>query len=151
MSTQLNDESLYRRLVRLDAQIKMEFDLIGLRVGWLLLSNSFLFTAYVVALNNTNKDEFSISLSHFLIFWVLPGIGLVSSSLVTYAVYAAHDVIDEFKGLRDKVEYETKRLGYERLGIGVDNWRHKAGNYPAKWLPRVLIVIWVALFLYAQG
>ena len=99
MSTQPTEESLDRRLGRLDAQIKIEFDLIGHRVSWLLVSNSFLFTALAVALNNTSNDTVKLRLVNAAL-WCLPTIGLFSSFLVVLAVAAAHNVIKDLKLMR---------------------------------------------------
>ena len=42
-------------LGRLDGMIKTNLDLIGQRMGWLLISQSFLFTALVLAVANIGR------------------------------------------------------------------------------------------------
>ena len=138
-----SEENLNRRLLRLDAQIRVEYDLIGHRVSWLLTSNSFLFAAFVVGLNNTSLS--AKCLIETLMF-SLPVIGLVSSLLVWFAVFAANSVISKLKELRDTVEsVATSDYGFEALGIKVIDWPHRIGNWPPFILPPLLAIIWACL------
>jgi hypothetical protein len=144
-----SEESLHRRLIRADAQIKTEFDLIGHRVSWLLVSNSFLFAALVVGLGNSSADVTNRRIVGVLL-WALPLIGLASSTLVALAVLAAHDVIKDLKVERGKLEEEAYQLyRYERLGVQVKSWPHLVGNWPPILMPPLLMVIW-AISLYLR-
>lgn len=146
------EDNLNRRLTRLDAQIKVEYDLIGHRVGWLLTSNAFLFAAFVVALNNVNLDNASLPSIRFvyvLSFWI-PIIGLASSALVTFAVFAANSVIKRLKLLRDRTEADAARqCSFEVVGIGAGSWPHRIGNGPPCLLPPLLAIVW-ATMLYLR-
>ena len=144
-----SEDNLNRRLLRLDAQIKIEYDLIGHRLSWLLTSNSFLFAAFVVGLNNANRDISSVKNFIGVLTISLPVIGLVSSVLVWLAVFAADSVICKFKRLRDTVEDEATRYGFEVLGIKTGAWPHRVGNWPPFFLPPLLAIIW-AWLLYRR-
>ena len=138
------EDNLNRRLLRLDAQIKTEYDLIGHRVSWLLTSSSFLFAAFLVGLNNTNPLVNKYLIEE-LTFW-LPVTGLVSSLLVWFALFAAASVIRKLKKLRDIVEDKaTSDCNFEVLGIRIISWQHIVGNLPAFLLPPLLAFIWARL------
>lgn len=141
-----SEEALNRRLIRLDAQIRIEYDLIGHRVSWLLVSNSFLLAAFAVSLNNSSPPGSVNSRLIQILVWLLPVIGIVSCYVVAHAVRAAHAVINELKGLRDPLEdLASKHFSYERLGIGKQTWYHIAGNRPPTLLPWVTAIVWVAV------
>lgn len=145
MTAPVLEESLSRRLTRLDSQLKIEYELIGQRVSWLLVSNSFLFGAFVVGLNNVNPNTNVQKLIHVLIL-AIPVIGLTSSVLVALAVRAAHEVISDLKAVRDRVEEEAYRaFSYERLGVQSKSWPHVVGNWPPTLLPPLFAIVWARL------
>ena len=149
MTTVALEESLSRRLARLDSQIKVEYELIGHRVSWLLVSNSFLFAAFVVALGNSSLDANTQKLIRILVL-ALPVIGLVSSVLVSLAVRAANEVVHELKKARDFVEEQASRFyEYERLGVHIKSWPHIVGNWPPALLPPLFAIVWLTL-LYTR-
>jgi len=158
MTTPAPDQSLSPRLIRLDSQLKIEYELVGQRVSWLLVSNSFLFGAFVVSLNNMSANANNMCsdarihrLIHIL-FLAIPIIGLVSSVLVALAVRAAHEVIFELKVVRDRVEEEASRaLAYERLGVHIKSWPHIVGNWPPVLLPPLFAVVWATILYQAVG
>jgi hypothetical protein len=142
MTTLALEDSLSRRLTRLDSQLKIEYELIGHRVSWLLVSNSFLFGAFVVGINNLSEKDDIQKLIHILIY-AIPIIGLASSVLVALAVRAAHEVISELKVVRDRVEEEAHHaFSYERLGVHIKSWPHIVGNWPPTVLPPLFAVVW---------
>jgi len=151
MTTSALEESLSRRLTRLDSQLKIEYELIGHRVSWLLVSNSFLFGAFVVGLNNASLNGGIQKLIHILIL-AIPVIGLASSVLVALAVRAAHEVVSEFKVVRDRVEEEAHRaFSYERLGVHIKSWPHIVGNWPPMLLPPLFAVVWARVLYEVVG
>jgi hypothetical protein len=148
------EESLNRRILRLDAQIKIEYDLIGHRVSWLLASNSFLIAAFAVVLNNTSPSGSLNWRLAQLLMWLLPITGGISCIVVARAVSAAHSVIDELKKQRDPVEdLAAKLYSYERLGVGQQTWYHIAGNRPPTFLALVVLCVWgilLAMLVYVR-
>lgn len=130
------------RLTRFDAQIKMEFDLIGHRMNWLMTSQAFLFGAFGVAVTSTS------SRNHLLTEWLLfliPIVGGLTALVVGVAISAAHRVVKRLKPDRQKLEATAHLLGYEQLGVGVESLDHVAGNLPAHFLPWLLLIVWILL------
>lgn len=149
-----SEESLNRRILRLDSQIKIEYDLIGHRVSWLLASNSFLIAAFAVVLNNSSPNGSLNWRLAQLLMWLLPITGSISCIVVARAVSAAHSVINELKKQRDPVEdLAAKLYSYERLGVSQQTWYHIAGNRPPTFLPLVVACVWgtvLAMLAYAK-
>ena len=145
-NTPSDDGVLNRRLARLDSQIKIEFDLVGHRISWLLVANAFLFSAYVLTLNHVKSEDYIWQIKILTIS--LPAIGAVSSLLVGMAVYAAHWVMKKLKPIRDKLEQQASSLyEYEQIGIATNKWPHRIGNWPPNVLPPLLFVIWMSLLI----
>jgi hypothetical protein len=81
----VKDDDLRFRLSRCDTQIRIEFDLIGYRMTWLMTSQAFLFAAFTVCV--TAPQPRLILLAHWLQF-VLPTVGVISALVVAIAIGA---------------------------------------------------------------
>jgi hypothetical protein len=136
----LNEELQYR-LNRLDSNIKAEFDLIGHRMTWLVISQSFLFSAFsLAAANPTGPHVLRILL------WLLPSLGTVASITVYLAILAAHSVIRKVKKDRRPLEeVANKKFGLELDSCGDDRWEHVVGNVPSLLIPPAIIIAWIIL------
>jgi hypothetical protein len=148
-----SEENLERRLLRLDAQIRVEYDLIGHRVSWLLVSNSFLLGAFALALDTAPAaGSLNARLIEILV-WCLPLIGAFSSLVVFIAVLAAHGVVNDLKTKRALVEDQAfQAYGFERLNVDERTWHHLSGNLPPLFLPWVLAAVWgLALWQLIDG
>lgn len=137
---QSNEEIKYR-LDRLDALIKFEFDLIGYRMTWLVVSQSFLFTAFSVAASNHMNHPI---LGRML--WLLPSVGICVSAIVYFAILAAHSVVRKLKGIRKPLEETAnKQFSCEKASVEADRWEHMLGNVPPYTVPLILTLAWAIL------
>ncbi len=136
-----NGDDLRFRLTRCDSQIRIEFDLIGYRMTWLMTSQSFLFTAFTVCVNALQP--------HMIAKWlqfVIPLVGLISACLVALSIRAAHRVIEKLKPARAALE-KTASPKFEALGVDVGSRDHADGNLPSRVLPWVLFSAWLLLLI----
>lgn len=140
--TDVTDEDLRFRLVRCDAQIRIEFDLIGYRMTWLMTSQAFLFAAFTVCV--TAPQPRLRLLAEWLQF-VLPSVGVISALVVALAILAAHRVVERLKPTREALEKLATLKGFETLGVGVESREHAWGNLPSRILPWVLVTAWLLL------
>nr|WP_315246665.1 hypothetical protein [uncultured Albidiferax sp.] len=143
---QSGDHNLQFRLSRFDAQIKMEFDLIGYRMTWLMTSQAFLFTAFTVCVTANEPRMVSAAVA---IQYIVPIVGMLSAFLVALAIGAAHDVVASLKPAREKLETIAERKGYEVLGVDTQSRDHWIGNLPSRILPWVLAGLWLVLLGFA--
>ena len=139
---EINDQMLQYRLSRFDAQIKLEFELVGYRMTWLMTSQSFLFTAFTVCVTAAAPPMPSVAKA---IQYIVPIVGMLSSFLVALAISAAHRVVERLKPARQSLEEIATLRGYERLGVDADSRDHASGNLPSKLLPWVLAASWGVL------
>ena len=144
MSDKDEDHALQFRLTRFDAQIKLEFDLIGYRMTWLMTSQAFLFTAFTVCVTASSPPVVYVAEA---IQYIVPIVGMLSAFLVALAILAAHRVVERMKPAREKLEEIATQLGYERLGVDVESRDHLFGNLPSKILPWILAGSWAVLLL----
>lgn len=133
------------QLGRFDDAIKAEFDLIGLRMTWLVVSESFIFTAFSIAVSNYRQESSGIVLIlpdalHYLI-WALPILGMLMASLVYIAIIAAHSAIYRLKNQRDGM---TERLPLHLMirPISRGDIQHRLGNIPPWGIPPLLFLAW---------
>jgi hypothetical protein len=62
------------QIARLGEGLKAEFDLIAVRMTWLVISASFIFSAFATAIPNYRPDHPAVGGLRFLT-WVLPFVG----------------------------------------------------------------------------
>ena len=74
-----------------------ELQLIGNRLSWLFVSQSFTLAAYAVSLNNTEGNQ---RIPIIVLRIILPIFGIISCSIVWYAVRAATAVADQLTPIR---------------------------------------------------
>jgi len=132
------------RLTRFDTQLRIEFDLIGHRMTWLVISQSFLFSAFATALRSIEDEGTRHAVK--VLRRLVPELGILSALLAGVAIIAAHMVILRLKRRRDQLEeIAEKEFNYERLGVGSSTWPHWLGNAASVVLPWLLIVVWARL------
>jgi hypothetical protein len=136
------DENLRFRLNRLDSQVKMTFDLISQRMGWLIISHSFLFSAYT---NSAIAQNPSLPAVRVALLWVLPVVAILSAFLVGCSVEAAFKILSSYKKKRDRLEAEAQHFGYESITISTHTWSFFLGSLPGRVLPWILLSSWLVL------
>jgi hypothetical protein len=136
-------DALQFRLNRLDAQIRVEYDTIGQRMVWLMISQSFLFSSFVTStIAWETAESFHASVFQDL-RWILAGIGLFSALMVWASILAAHDAIAWLLSIRDRVEENAAATeGIDRLGHLIPPFSTLMGNMPPKLIPLMLTATW---------
>jgi hypothetical protein len=136
------------QIARLGEGLKAEFDLIAGRMSWLVISESFIFSAFATALASYRPDHPAIGGLLFLA-WVLPFVGMILAVTVYLAIVAALSAIDTLKGQRDRM---MARLPVQ-LRIDLISARSRQqwwGNVPAHVLPPVLLLVWALALVFAS-
>jgi len=136
------------RLKRLDDQIRMEYDLMGQRMSWMVISQSFLFSAVALTANNSVDPSMRKVLS--LLRLLMPFVGILSCLFSMAAIFAARSVINRLKTLRNRLEdlFEQQNGdGFDRLGVRQTDWQHSFGNFPTSFLPLTLIGVWLTILM----
>lgn len=132
---------------RLCEAIKAEFDLIGVRMTWLVTSESFMFAAFATCIANltTTKGLILATALRYLAV-ALPVFGAIVAILVWIGIRAAHSVVIRIKKERE----ELMNTLPEHLRIELVHSRdseHKDGNLPAAWIPWLIVVLWAGALL----
>lgn len=129
------DEVLRFRLDRLDTEMRTAFDVLNQRITWLMISNSFLFAAFIALDKSTDIARY--------LRWLLPGLGVISAFLVGIAAVGKHRIIKEVKNFRIKAEEQASQFGCERLEG--KTWPHRIINLPSQFLPWLLLLLWLVI------
>lgn len=146
-------------LDRLDMMIKVSLDLVAHRMGWLLISQSFLFTAFALALGNATHgagpDAASMNWSALLsrLIHVLPAIGMGSAAIVAISVFAAIVAIQKFKRGRERLQRSLQRRAerhavdaaadFSVSSLPFQSWEDRIGYLPSVLLPPGLFAAWM--------
>lgn len=138
-------------LDRVDKQVEIELNLINARMSWLVISESFLFNAFVGAGNEGIRPP-GVGLAIQVAMIV---IGFVIAKSVKAAVEAALEVIEDRKKERKPIEVSLLAMMREHVAnpalqlpsVYLDDPRHKSGTVPARYIPASVMYGWVALGL----
>ena len=121
-----------------------EINLINARMTWLVVSESFIFSADSVILSASKETSAGRAL-----LWVLPVLGIVLASLVWPSLLAAKNVmhaLEDDRGKVDKIIEEVATLGVTSLGPdrkGRLDKTNKVGDMPVELVPPLLAVAWI--------
>ena len=112
----MGEDSLIAKLNVIDSEIKHEDDLIGQRTTWLVMSQSFLFGAFVALVGQTGGVSAAARLAKLLLI-VIPLVGVMLPILVLAAVGAAMYAISQWRAERNRIFEmpEAKQLDWPRL------------------------------------
>ena len=134
------------QLGRLDAAIEKEFTLVSDRMTWMSVSESFIFGAFVTAAVSYKPGTQQLGILIQTILFILPTLGLSIAFLAHQAIPAAHTAADRLKERREKIE--DMFLGALRVELVSSKLHtHSLGNLPPKYLPPIIMLVWVALLL----
>ena len=90
------------QIARLGEGLKAEFDLIAGRMSWLVIAESFIFSAFATAIASYRTDHPLVGLLRYL-GWVLPFVGMLLAACVYVAILAALNAVDVLKDQRDRM------------------------------------------------
>jgi hypothetical protein len=134
---------IVRQLTRYDEAIVKEFSLVCDRMTWLVLSESFIFTAFSVAAAELFKaPDGKVLLIAILICMSVLGVFL--AGVVVPAIAAAHHAIERLKHDRKKLETQLPEPLQVRH-VEVSDREHNRGNLPPLLVPPLMMAIWIAL------
>ena len=134
------------QIARLGEGLKAEFDLIAVRMTWLMISESFIFSAFATAVANYRSDHPVIGGLRFLA-WVLPFVGMFLAVTVYVAILAAFSAVDTLKVQRDRMMVCLP----VKLRIDLISARSRQqwwGNVPAHVLPPAFFLVWAVAYAF---
>ena len=130
------------QLQRLDGAIEKEFTLIGDRMTWMVVSESFIFGAFVTAAVYYQPRRMALECLDISLLIVLPIVGFMIAAFAYWAIIAAHVASDRLKSTRKKLEEVCKDEVY--VGLVSSDWAtHPKGNVPSRYLPPMFMISWV--------
>ena len=133
------------QIARLQEGVKAEFDLISGRMSWLVVSESFIFSAFATAVANYRPDHSLRGPLLFLIM-VMPLVGILMSASVYLAILAGHQAMATLKDQRERmVAALPPRLLIDL--ISTHSPEQRWGNLPTHVIPPVLLVVWTVAFV----
>ena len=112
----MDENSLIARLNMIAAEIRHEDDLVGVRISWLVISQSFLFGAFVALVGQTGVVSPAAGAVRLLTI-LIPLVGVLLPMLVLVAVGAATYATSQWRAERDRICEipEAKQLDWPRL------------------------------------
>ena len=131
---------------RLCEAIKAEFDLVGVRMTWLVTSEAFLFAAFATCVMNLKGKDHALPTTIRLLIGMLPILGMIIALLVHIAIRAAHRATERLKADREALMGALP--AHLRISlISSRDPEHSAGNLPAKNIPMLIVVVWLLILL----
>ena len=132
------------QLGRVTDAVRAELDLIGMRLTWLVISESFLFSAFAVAVPTYDS---SANLSGVLLYilWTMPLVGMLLAGCVYVAILAAlragKQLIEERDQLMERLP-EHLRISL----ISLHSQEYRWGNVPPTVIPPIIFLLWLGAF-----
>jgi hypothetical protein len=135
------------QIARLGEGLKAEFDLIAGRMSWLVIAESFIFSAFATATASYRPDHPAAGVLRYLA-WILPFVGMFMAACVYVALLAALSAVQTLKKQRDRMMAglpSQLRIDLISTDSRVQLW----GNLPTHSIPPVLFLVWAAAFVLA--
>lgn len=142
-------------LRRLDTAIKNELDLIAQRIAWLVVSQTFLFSAFSTALSRVagsaapgTAPGAGTTSSHTLHRFVLvmPVLGMLVGLLVLWAVVASHHCIKSLREHLQSLEMQIPGDYHDNLAISqINSSRSRIAGFLPFALPALFFLAWCYL------
>lgn len=154
MSTLYTDTELPHALVqigRLCDAVRTEFDLIGVRMTWLVTSQAFMFAAFATCVSNLKTGgqgsaDLILSTTIRYLLVLLPILGMTVSAIVAVAIRAAHIAMIRLKKDRDDLIKKLPDYLYIELVSSRDP-EHGKGNIPPTYIPWIICTAWAGAAL----
>jgi hypothetical protein len=141
-SASLPEDVLKYVLDRQDRQIDTEMNLVSARMTWLVISQSFLFGAFI------GSGSLAPPLFGESVQALVSVVGLLTCAWVRISVAAALAVVDRRKDERHPILAALSHtLGVELPAVHREDPAHSAGNAPPQRIPAMLILAWATLML----
>jgi hypothetical protein len=137
------------QIARLAEGVKWEFDLIASRMSWLVIAESFIFSAFATGVASSRPDHPQAAGLGYLIR-VMPVVGMFMARFVYMAILAAHRAIFILKTQREaKIDRLPVQLRIDLIAAGsrVQWW----GNLPIHTIPPLLFAVWARALATLKG
>jgi hypothetical protein len=133
------------QLGRLTDAARAELDLIGMRLTWLVVSESFLFSAFCASVPTFDSSR-KLSGVLLYILWTMPLMGMLLAGGIYIAILAA---LSAGKHLIEQRDQLMERLPeHLRIGlISLQNREYWWGNVPPRVIPPLLFLLWLGAFI----
>lgn len=143
-------DAFLKDLLRLDTHIADEYQWIGQRISWLLVTNSFLLLSFISAANFLVSAAAAAYTRLAVVFMLgVPVVGIGSSILVFIGVLAAQWMVKSFKTARDTVQraFEGVPFPYQvpPMGTVTGSWPNVFGKAASYCMPIFLILLWAGI------
>lgn len=132
------------QIARLAEGVKSEFDLIAGRMSWLVISESFIFSAFATAVSSYRPDH-KLASGLLYLTWIMPVVGMFLAVCVYVAILAAHCALGSLKTQRDRmIACLPSQLWIDLISTRsrIQRW----GNVPTHVIPPVLFLVWAVAF-----
>lgn len=134
------------QIARLGEVLKAEFDLVAARMSWLVIAESFIFSAFATATASYRPDHPLVGVLRYLAC-VLPVVGMFLAACVYAAILAALSAVAILKGQRDRMMAGLPPQLRIDL-ISGHSWQEWWGNLPALAIPPALFLIWAGALAF---
>ena len=125
--------------------IGKEFSLVADRMTWLVISQSFLMSAFV--LSSATYDAAATMKPVLRASQILmPVFGMIVAFLIIMAIRAAHSAAEKLKASRDTLEQSLPENLRVTL-IGNTTWGNDRWNWPPHVIPYVVLAVWAILLV----
>lgn len=131
---------LHTQLTRIGAAIDKELTLMSERMSWLVISESFIFSAFTGAVANYEKSRVLLALGY-----LMPLVGFLLAILVYPALLAAHITAKRLKVERD--EFELRLPEALQVKLLAPKRAHLLGSVPAFVIPVMLALVWSTIIV----
>lgn len=138
------------QLGRLGEAISKEYTLVSDRMTWLVISNSFMFSAFTTAVSNYGKEEQPLGLLLLLVIYGIPCLAIAMCLLVLGAIHAAHSAAKKLKNSRGSFEGKLPADLQIKLVSSKDH-EHILGNLPPYIIPILLGITWMVFLGFAMN
>jgi hypothetical protein len=131
---------LLTQLTRIGAGIDKELTLMSERMTWLVVSESFIFSAFTAAVSNRDKAMILELLAYLMAF-----VGSLLALIVYPALLAAHITAKRLKVERH--QFELKLPEDLQVKLHAPKQAHFLGSLPAFVIPVMLFLVWITLIV----
>ena len=130
---------LLTQLIRMGSAIDKELTLISERMSWFMISESFIFSAFTMAVAHHERTIILVMLA-----WIMPLVGSLLGLCVYPALLAANRTSNRLKAERH--QFELKLPEDLRVTLLASPRERIWGSVPAFVIPVMLVLVWSIIF-----
>jgi hypothetical protein len=140
------------QLGRVADAVRAEIDLVGMRLTWLVIAESFICSAFAVAVASYDPSRILAEVLRYRL-WTMPLVGMLLAGCVYVGILAAHRAGEQLMAQREQL---MERLpAHLRIRfISSQSREYWWGNVPPRIIPPLIFVVWlgalICLLLFAS-